>query len=740
MSEATPSLANRNALNQLAALHGVQTAYRSMALRQVHCTPESVLATLRALGVDIERMEDSRSCLQRELSARARQRLEPIIVAWDGRCPSISLRVTENSARAPARWSLQLDGGECLRGSVDPHRFMHSPDRTADRAALVRCSLRIRQRLPMGYHELTVETSTEKAEARILSAPVRTYAPEAAAQSWGLFAPLYALRSARNYGTGDYQDLGSFAAWIGKRGGGVAATLPLLPLFLVKPFEPSPYSPVSRLFWSEFHLSLDDVPELKEGLGGTDRNGSRIQDQIRRLRNQPLVDYRGIHTLQRDVLSPCAHRFFRSASPRRVAFDQFRRQHPHLDSYAAFRALQEGSRSDWRHWPAPLRHGELSGQEPDAGTRDYYLYVQWLAHQQMRRAANTARQHGVELYLDLPLGVHPVGYDAWRFQSVFARDATGGAPPDPVFTGGQDWGFAPLHPAALRASGYRYLVDCLRHHLEYARILRFDHVMALHRLYWIPTGLPASAGAYVKCPAEELYAVLSIESHRHQARIVGENLGTVPAEVNRSLRRHGVRGMHVIQYELRPNPRLPLPRVSRATVASLNTHDMPPFAAYWHGLDILDRFELGLLSPTGVRSEERRRQRIRQSLQGWLRHRLRKPVENQRTHEIMLALLELLQESKAEVVLLNLEDVWLETRPQNVPGTSSERVNWQRKVRFPIETWDHLSAMRDTLQIFHHAQLANASCSPPPSEGHSKPGAAAHNLRSPSVSLRNSKL
>jgi 4-alpha-glucanotransferase len=739
MSDAAPALAHRNALNRLAALHGVETAYRSMAKRQVHSSPRSILATLGALGVDIERIEDAPAVLKKEQSTRARQPLEPITVAWNGRCPPIALQISESAAREPARWSLQLDRGECLRGSLDPRRAARGPRRTVDGSASICCSLRIRQRLPMGYHDLTLESASEKAHARILSAPVRTFEPESAGRSWGMFAPLYALGSDRNCGAGEYSDLGQFAAWIGERGGGVAATLPLLPLFLAEPFEPSPYSPVTRLFWSEFHLSLNDVPELDRGVRAAGWNGRRMQARIRQLRDQPLVDYREIMALKRELLVPCARRFFRNWSPERERFEVFRRQHPHLDSYATFRALQEELNADWHQWPRLLRQGEVTSQSRDLRSRDYHLYAQWLAHQQIRLAAGAARRHAVDLYLDLPLGVHPAGYDAWRFQTVFARGATGGAPPDPVFTGGQDWGFAPLHPAALRSSGYGYLIDCLRHHLEYASILRFDHVMALHRLYWIPAGHPASAGAYVRCPAEELYAVLSIESHRHEARIVGENLGTVPLEVNRSLRRHGVRGMHVIQYELRPHPRRPVPPAPRSSVASLNTHDMPPFAAYWHGLDLLDRFELGLLSASGVSSEERRRQRIRQSVRQWLRGRLRTPVDITRTDGIMLALLELLRESEAEVVLLNLEDVWLETRPQNVPGTIDQRVNWRRKVRFRMEVWDRLSVMRRTLHVFNQAPSASAGYVESAPEGDPGPGSGGHSLGFRRGSHRNRK-
>src|SRR5262249_1546289 len=142
------------------------------------------------------------------------------------------------------------------------------------------------------------------------------------------------------------------------------------------------------------------------------------------------------------------------------------------------------------------------------------------------------------LYLDLPLGLHPESYDIWRFRDFFVLHASGGAPPDPVFSNGQNWGFPPMHPDLMRLRHHQYTIAYLRNHLRFARLLRIDHVMGLHRLFWIPNGFTGDKGVYVNYPAEELYAILCVESNRSLAGIVGENLGTVPAEVNASMRRH----------------------------------------------------------------------------------------------------------------------------------------------------------------------------------------------------------
>jgi 4-alpha-glucanotransferase len=281
------------------------------------------------------------------------------------------------------------------------------------------------------------------------------------------------------------------------------------------------------------------------------------------------------------------------------------------------------------------------------------------------------------------------------------HDAAGGAPPDAVFTKGQNWGFPPLHPEAMRAQGYRYWLAYLRHQLKHTGLLRIDHVMGLHRLFWVPKGLEPRQGVYVRYPAEELYAMLNLESHRHQVIIVGENLGTVPAYVNTAMARHRLHRMYVVQYELAPRPDRVLPVVPADTVASLNTHDMPPFAAYGQGLDIDDRQQQGLIDAADARRERRHRRALLAALQRFLQSQ-NLVAPNADMQALCSACVALLGASPAQVVLLNLEDLWLETQPQNFPGTGGERPNWQRKARYNLEAFCHMPQVLALLRSMNH--------------------------------------
>jgi 4-alpha-glucanotransferase len=233
---------------------------------------------------------------------------------------------------------------------------------------------------------------------------------------------------------------------------------------------------------------------------------------------------------------------------------------------------------------------------------------------------------------------------------------------------------------------YEYVIALLRNHFRYSGLLRIDHVMGLHRLYWIPEGLTGDKGVYVEYPADELYAILSLESHRYQAGIVGENLGTVPPGVNSALARHNIRQMYVVQYEIMADPEKPKLRpVPARNVASLNTHDMPPFQAFLDGLDIEDRLDLGLLDERTARKERKQRVVMKRKLRSF------------RNATQFLA------KSMADIVLVNMEDLWQETLPQNVPATNKERPNWRRRMRPSIEQIRRMAAVAEVLSdVFAH--------------------------------------
>ena len=299
------------------------------------------------------------------------------------------------------------------------------------------------------------------------------------------------------------------------------------------------------------------------------------------------------------------------------------------------------------------------------------------------------------MFLDFPIGVHPGGFDVSHYAGVFARGVTTGAPPDELFTEGQNWGTRPPHPAADRLDGYRYLRASLARHLSVADRLRIDHVMGIHRLYWIPQGGDPTDGVYVHYPADEVYAVLCLESWRHRTRLVGENLGTVQPSVHTALARHRVGGLYVAQYQVRADTKPPLAPVPSDAVATLNTHDTATFAGYLDGTDIDDRVSRGRLAPRGAARAHARRRQERAAL---ARLPPRGPAAPDEASRLLRSSLLELAQSAAELVLVNLEDLWLERRSQNVPGTGPERSNWRHRARLRLEVLTATPEVTDTLR------------------------------------------
>jgi 4-alpha-glucanotransferase len=683
---------NKRALSALAEAFGIQTAYRDALGKRRQASTEAVFATLRALGAPLASIDEAADALRMTEHRRWADVLSPVTVVWQGRAASVVLRLPGDASSMGA--TLSLENGETQTLLFEPAagKGIEAHEESGRKAVRFRLPA-----LPAGYHRLTLDLPNSPSSL-VICAPYKAF-PVDYERLWGVFLPVYALRSERGFGAGDLTDLSELIQWVGSLGGSAVASLPLLASFLKKPFEPSPYAPVSRLFWNEFYLDLTKPDEYERCVEAREYLGSReVMADATRLRSLPLVDYRAEMAIKRKVLELLASAFFTDSNngQRREQYADFVKRNPEVERYARFQSVVERQGTPWPAWTdEALKHDHLEEVDFDHAAYHYHLYAQWMAEEQMGEAARRARANGLGLYLDLPLGVHYDGYDVWSRKHLFALGHAAGAPPDPLFTKGQNWGFPPFIPAALRNDGYEYVIQFIRNHLRFAGVLRIDHVMQLHRLFWIPHGMGAGEGLYVHYPAEEMYAILSLESHRYRAWIVGENLGTVPSYVNQALEAHNIQRMYVVQYEVQPDEAAPLRPVPRDVVASLNTHDMPPFASFWNEADIEDRIDLGILAENDAAPERATRARMRNGLQGLAG---KQDVEQTGAAGALRGVLRELAAGEARMVLVNLEDLWLEEKPQNTPGTVDERPNWRRRARYDLNALKALPEVEGVLQ------------------------------------------
>ena len=295
-------------VDELAALYGVHTGYCDSKGHRRESPRESVRAVVSALGADVgaehgrngdeSRLRSAINARREELQARL---VEPVLVAWEGVLPPDSIRPPADG-RGGIEAVLTLESGEEKRWRGD----------TTQVATEGRGTLGAEWgRLPLGYHRLHVRTGRKTAESTVIAAPKRCWAPEQTdRREWGVFVPLYALRSERNQGAGDLGDLENLTGAVAAAGGSAVGVLPLLAAYLNDPFEPSPYRPVSRLFWNEFYLAVEQIPEWERcaevrGLWAS----ADLQTRVARLRAGKSVDYREVMALKRTALQALCHSF-----------------------------------------------------------------------------------------------------------------------------------------------------------------------------------------------------------------------------------------------------------------------------------------------------------------------------------------------------------------------------------------------------------------------------------------------
>jgi 4-alpha-glucanotransferase len=602
------------ALHALAAALGVQTSFTDGLDRLVPVGPETLVRVCAALGAELTHLAEASDALEAVRRRRSAELIPPTLVAWDGALADVAV-----ASDGPIHAELRIEGGGSLTLEADGSRVRAGPA------------------LPWGYHELIVEAGAENARSTVIAAPSRAWRRPGSGCSWGIGTQLAALRSSRSRTFGDLRDLETFCRWVGERGGDLVTVLPLLPTFNRPPAEPSPYSPVSRLFWSELILDLGHEAPPVEAPDSLDVTRADAE--------------------ARAVLEALP-------APDPASLDA------ELLRYARFRGAQARLGRNWREWPAGARAGHLAPADVDPAEERFHLVAQTMARHQIEALRERLDMDGMRLGLDLAVGVHPDGYDPWSRQGAFAESMSVGAPPDRGFPSGQDWGFSPVLPGASRQEGHEYLAASVAHQASLSGVLRIDHIMALSRLYWIPHGAGLHEGTYVSYPAEELFAIVTLESHRHRCEVVGENLGIVPRQVDEGMQRHGIWGMFLAEFEaMAKKPRPPL----EGQVALIGTHDTPTLAGWIAATDIDERLRCGLLDEDDAPAERRARSEAAKRLA----ETLGSDVDD--LEDLISELLQWLGGSPSPLVVPWLEDLWLEAELVNVPGTgSSERPNWQR--------------------------------------------------------------
>lgn len=535
-------------------------------------------------------------------------------------------------------------------------------------------------------------------------------------RTWGFGVNLYALRSDRNWGIGDFTDLRDFVRFAARVGADLVGVNPLHALHYVEPEAASPYSPTSRYFLNPIYIDIEAVPDFTARSSQAAALRRRVAapayaSALAELRARPDVAYAAVAREKWAILEELYGIFREAGGTRRAAFREFaERGGERLERFAIHEALTERFATDagrirgWRTWEDALRDADspaVSAWAKKSRKRiDYFKYLQWLADEQLGAVAEEARALTIGLYLDVAVGVDVNSADVWSDRDAYVLDATVGAPPDPLGPYGQNWGLPPLAPDAMLRDGGAVFAELLAANMRHAGALRLDHVMALLRLFWIPLGMTPAEGAYVAYPFEELLAIARAQSALARCTIVGEDLGNVPNGFRERMEAERILSYRLLLFEREADGGFKAPECyPELALATATTHDLPTLAGWALGRDIATRRRIGFATEEAAQEAlGSRRVETSRLLDVLRRHGMLDDDTFERLHRtidarsdepddyapLIRAAYGYLARTPSRVVLVQLDDAALEIDQVNLPGTFTEYPNWRRKSRLGL--------------------------------------------------------
>ncbi|MFA5732288.1 MAG: 4-alpha-glucanotransferase, partial [Acidithiobacillus sp.] len=696
---------DKNLIRELCQSYGVLEYYHNAVGRKRVVPQGTLLALLKALGVPTENAQDAREALRQKEAASWQSLLPPLLVQRiTTEPPWVALSLPVDVAQDIWHWRFCPEKENAREGTFQPASLELLEEGRIGEQVFRRWRLDLPFGPGLGYHRLTLQGPDGlRAEMPWITVPEACYTPEAIQESrkvWGPALQLYALRSGRNWGIGDFSDLLQVLDIATQSGAELVGLNPLHALFPDNPHHASPYSPSSRKFLNILYVDVEAVPEFAHCYAAHDRvYDAHFQADLRALRGTDLVDYVGVAAAKREILELLYHAFRETELPgngeRARAFRQFQKEGGEaLFRLGVFEALREHLQTQdpppwgWPVWPEKYRRPEAPAVTEFAAHQsdrvEFFQYLQWVVAEQLDAVdrRSQALGMGIGLYQDIAVGVDPGGFDAWNDQDLYVSNIHIGAPPDAFNRKGQDWGLQPWHPLRLREAAYAPFIALLRANMRVAGAIRLDHILGLMRLYWIPADESPARGGYVRYPLDELLGILTLESQRHRCLVVGEDLGMVTEEIRDALRSWGILSCRVFLLEVDPqNGYRPPEDYPAWSVAALTTHDLPTLAGFWQGLDLDTRNALDLIPDAATRDSlivERARDRsfllLALEREGLLPRGIRVQSADlpKLTEDMIGAIYRLLARATSAVLLVQMDDALAVTDQINLPGTAGQ--------------------------------------------------------------------
>ncbi len=594
-----------------------------------------------------------------------------------------------------------------------------------------------------GYHTLVINEQ----RITLAVAPARCYTvadawrtshedASGAPPLWGIAAQLYGLRRVGDGGIGDYSALATLAIESAQRGAHALAVSPTHAMFSAEPQRFSPYSPSSRLWLNVAHIDPAAVFGAEAARAAIETaHAGEAWSQLEAL---SLIDWPKAVPLKLKVLRAlfehfCVHERAQDL-PRALEFHGFcTRGGRALEDHARFEALQAAQLAQpdgnghWRNWPEPLRDPRSAEVEAFADAHrhevEFHLFLQWLAAKGLSHAQHAACDAGmaVGLIADLAVGCDSAGSHAWSYRDDMLTGVSVGAPPDLFNQAGQAWELTTFSPRAMRTQGFAAFIDMLRAAFAHAGGVRIDHILGLRRLWLVPEGESARNGAYLRYPLEDMLRLIALESWRHRAIVIGEDLGTVPPGFRERIREHGLAGIRVLWFErTKSGDGFKSPQEwDRDVVSTTTTHDLPTVTGWWRGVDIDWRNRIG---QTSARADGRDPVALAHAERAADRDALWKAFQQAGVaapdvpappldHAPVDEALAFVAATPAPLATFPLEDLLALADQPNLPGSIDEHPNWRRRLTLPVDELFRDATFADRLLAVDRARAASSAAS-----------------------------
>ncbi len=305
----------------------------------------------------------------------------------------------------------------------------------------------------------------------------------------GVAVPIFSLKSEKSFGVGDFGDLKRMIDWAVSTDQKVVQILPINDTTMTHTWTDSyPYNSISIYAFHPMYADLKRMGTLKNK-----EAASAFNKKQKELNTLPTIDYEAVNRTKWEYF----RLIFLQEGEKVLASKAFKTffdaNKEWLQPYAVFSYLRDAFQTpNFREWP---RHATYNADEiekmcqPDSVDYPFisiYFYIQFNLHLQLLEATTYARENGVVLKGDIPIGISRNSVEAWTEPYYFNLNGQAGAPPDDFSVNGQNWGFPTYNWEVMEQDGYSWWMKRFKKMSEYFDAYRIDHILGFFRIWEIP--------------------------------------------------------------------------------------------------------------------------------------------------------------------------------------------------------------------------------------------------------------